>query len=201
MLPNSVERLIRILSDLPSIGPRQATRIAFHLLRENKEVIKELADTVANLEKIKPCSKCFFPFEQNDEKNSLCLVCGNTSRAQNIIAIVEKETDYLSLEKPKVFNGRYMLFGELARDGMFTPEQKLRINSLKNDIQKNFNEAEEIIIALSPSTTGNIVAGLLTGEFKKHAKKITRLGRGLPTGGEIEFADEDTLGGALENRR
>lgn len=118
-----------------------------------------------------------------------------------MIAIVEKETDLMSIEKAKKFLGRYLVLGDIGKDGILDPEQKLRLNHLKATVQKNFGQAEEIILALNPTTLGDIEASLLAQELKPIAKKVTRLGRGLPTGGEIEFADEDTLGGALENRK
>lgn len=215
MLPDSLKKFIDLFSSLPSIGPRLATRLAFYLIRQGKAAIIELGKAVGSLGYLKTCSQCFFPYESGYEirkeyeytKNGLCKICSDKNRRQNVIAIVEKETDLLSLEKTRKFNGRYLVLGELSKDGILNPEQKLRLNSLKGAIQKQFGppqssgQAEEIIIALNPTTLGDMEAGLIIQELKPFARKITRLGRGLPTGGEIEFADEDTLGGALDNRR
>lgn len=196
MLPDPIKKFIDFFSALPSIGPRQATRLAFYILRQGRGAVSELARALAGLGGLKPCAQCFFPGQ-----GSLCAICSNPQRKKDVIAIVEKETDLMSLEKTKKFGGRYLILGELGKDGVLESEQKLRLNNLKNFIQKQFGQAEEIIIALNPTTLGNMEAELIIQELKPFAKKITRLGRGLPTGGEIEFADEDTLGGALENRR
>lgn len=204
MLPDSIKRFVDLFAALPSIGPRLATRLAFYLARQGKNYVFELSRAVADLVNTKTCAECFFPYEvfQNMVgKGNLCRICADPRRAQNIIAIVEKETDLLSLEKSKKFTGRYLVLGDLGRDGVLDTEQKLRLTHLKAGIEKRSGEAEEIILALNPTTLGDIEASLITQELKPLAKKITRLGRGLPTGGEIEFADEDTLAGALQNRR
>ena len=205
MLPDQIKKFIDYFSALPSLGPRQATRLAFHIVRQGKAAIAELANALAGLAHIKTCSQCFFPYELNKKyigsKENLCSICSNPQRRQDIVAIIEKETDLMSLEKAKKFHGRYLVLGDLSKDGILESEQKLRLNHLKSVLQKNFGQAEEIIIALNPGTLGDLEASLIFQELKPFAKKITRLGRGLPTGGEIEFADEDTLGGALENRR
>ena len=103
------------------------------------------------------------------------------------------------MERPRKFNGRYLILGELNKAGILESGQKLRLNNLKTFISKELGgQAEEIIIATNPTTYGDLSASIITKELAGFAKKITRLGRGIPTGGEIEFADEDTLGAALE---
>lgn len=115
--------------------------------------------------------------------------------------LVEKETDLISLERPKKFNGRYLIIGELSKNGSLESYQKMRLNNLKTFIEKEFGgQAEEIVIATNPTSYGDLQAAIIAKEFEELTKKITRLGRGIPTGGEIEFADEETLGAALERR-
>jgi recombination protein RecR len=115
--------------------------------------------------------------------------------------VVEKETDLLSLENAGKFNGRYFIIGEIPKTGILEDWQKLRLQNLKSCTQKELQgKAEEIILALNPTSTGDFNASLLARELESFAKKISRLGRGLPTGGEIEFADDETLGSALERR-
>ena len=198
MLPDPIKKFVGAFSGLPGIGPRQATRLAINIINGGKAKARELLKSIAELENIKTCSQCFFIYD--DEKN-LCPVCSNPQRQKNIIAIVEKETDLISLEKTNKFTGRYFIIGELKKDGVLDAMQKLRLNSLKGFIQKELDgKAEEIILAISPTTYGDFNSSLIAGELKSYSKKITRLGRGIPTGGEIEFADEDTLGDALKNR-
>jgi len=201
MLPESIQKFVALFSRLPSIGPRQATRLAFHIIRRGRGTITDLAEAISGLARIATCPQCFLPHELKSHENNLCDICSNVAREQDLIAIVEKETDLISLEKSRAFTGRYFILGEVGRDGVLDTEQKLRLKSLKNHIEKTFGKAKEIVIALNPTTIGDMEAGALTQELSPVAEIITRLGRGLPTGGEIEFADEDTLGGALENRR
>jgi len=202
MLPKPLECFIREFAKLPSIGPRQATRLGFYIARLGKSAINDISSAVQGLSEIRICVRCFLMYGESFEgENNLCSICANPNRQQDIIAIVEKETDLISIEKTKRFFGRYLVLGEIERDGILSNEQKLRLKSLGQTLKKQFEKAEEIIVALNPTTLGDIEAGLIIEEIKPFAKKITRLGRGLPTGGEIEFADEDTLGGALENRR
>lgn len=183
------------LSELPSIGPRQAIRLAFFLIGEGKQNIRGLALGIAGLADIKVCERCFF-IHQND--GVLCDICKNPHRAQNIIMVVEKETDLISLENTGKFTGRYFIIGEIPKTGFLEEWQKLRLQSLKTALTKE--PAAEIILGFNPTSLGNLQASLLTKELAPLAKKTTRLGRGLPTGGEIEFADDETLGSALERR-
>ena len=197
MLPDQIKNFIRVFSSLPSIGIRQATRLAFKLIGGGKANIEEIATAVSDLRYLKICSNCFFI---NQNKDDLCDICGNPQRLQNTIAIVEKETDLMSIEKTGKFKGRYLVLGDLAKTGVLDSSQKLRLNHLKNSLKKDMGQAEEIIIALNPTTYGDLNASVLEKELTGLAKKITRLGRGIPSGGEIEFADDETLRSALERR-
>jgi recombination protein RecR len=116
------------------------------------------------------------------------------------IMIIEKETDLLSLEKTGKYRGRYFIVGAMPKTGIIEESQKARVESLKGYIRGEFGQADELILGFNPSTIGDFHATLFAKEFKDLAKKISRLGRGLPTGGEIEFADDETLGASLERR-
>jgi recombination protein RecR len=197
-LPDPVQKVVDNLSDLPSIGPRQAVRLAFYLLGEKKESLRVLAQSIDALRGIKTCERCFF-IHQND--GELCDVCANPARNQRVIMIVEKETDFLSLENTKKFTGRYFVSGPIPKTGFLEPWQKTRLESLKKFIQSDLGgQADEIILAFNPTTLGDFQTSLIMKELVPLTKKISRLGRGLPTGGEIEFADDETLGSALERR-
>ncbi|HCX45449.1 TPA: recombination protein RecR [Patescibacteria group bacterium] len=198
MFPQPIKKFIDLFSTLPSIGPRQATRLAFHLIGLGKGSTAEFAQAIADLQKLKTCPQCFFIHSQISNE---CHICNNPQRRKDVVMIVEKETDLMSLEKAKHYQGRYFIIGDLKKNSTFDAEQKLRIGHLKNIIEKNLGgQAEEIILAMNPTTYGDLHASLITQELAGVSKKITRLGRGIPTGGEIEFADEETLGGALINR-
>jgi recombination protein RecR len=197
MLPEPIKNFIEVFSALPSIGARQATRLAFRLLGSGKAKIEEMEKAIGSLKSVKLCSNCFFIHSNRSE---LCNICEDQSRNQNIIAVVEKEIDLISLERAKKFKGRYLVLGELFKTGELDSHQKLRLNHLKGLIKKQGKKAEEIIIAVNPTTYGDLNALTITKELAPYAEKITRLGRGIPTGGEIEFADEETLGSAIDRR-
>lgn len=188
MLPEPIKHFVDSFAKLPGIGPRQATRLAYYIANMGKNEVFEIARAVNGLGELSGCSLCFLTTPNKE----LCGICGDPNRDKNTIAIVEKETDLISLEKTKKFNGRYLVLGDLKKDGMLNAIQKLRL--------KTITGAEEVILAISPTTYGDLNSTIITQELKDSAKKITRLGRGIPTGGEIEFADEETLSGALDNR-
>jgi recombination protein RecR len=197
MLPEPIQKFIEIFSTLPGIGLRQATRLAFKFINSGRDKINETAKAMADLRYLKICSRCFFVHQNKDD---LCNICRDPHRLKNIIAVIEKETDLISLERTKKFKGHYLILGELTKSGVLDSSQKLRLNHLKSLIKQSGQKAEEIILALNPTAYGDLNASMLVKELTPFAKKITRLGRGIPTGGEIEFADEDTLGQALERR-
>ena len=189
MIPDSIRRFIEIFSTLPSIGPRQATRLAFFLISLGKGSLAEISRAIDGLKELNHCPNCFFVC------NNKCLICSDQNRHQDVVAIIEKETDLISLEKTKKYNGVYLVLGELDKSGILNPEQKMKLNYLKSK-----KPISEIILAINPTTYGDLNASAIARELSSVTKKITRLGRGIPTGGEIEFADEDTLSGALDNR-
>ncbi len=200
-LPDPIKNFIHYFSKLPSIGPRQATRLAFHVISSGKDEIEGIIRSLEGLESMSVCEKCFFVFLPQNNDDRLCEICRDKKRNPKIIALVEKETDLISIEKTNKFDGNYFIIGNLQKNGVLGSEQKRHLEKLKTNIKNNFGgQADEIIIATNPTTYGDFNAAILSKELKDFAKKITRLGRGIPTGGEIEFADEDTLGNALERR-
>jgi len=196
--PRGISKLVDILAALPGIGPRQAVRLAFHLIRQGKGAQKQLEEAVHELQNIAICPQCFYIHEGNE---NLCDICADKNRDHSFIAIVEKETDLISLENTGKFNGRYLVLGELGRGGVLGPDQKLKLKSLISWIKKELDgKASEIIIAFNPNSQGDFVSGQISKELKPFTKEVTRLGIGIPSGGEIEFADESTLGSAIERR-
>lgn len=204
MTPEPIRRFADLFSRLPSLGPRQATRLAYFIASKGKAEIKELAESLAHLGEMKSCPECFARFtarETSEGTGTLCGICSSKERAHDVIAIVERDTDRLALEATKKFSGRYIVLGEMGRAGALTADQKLRLEYLKSLITKRSGKAKEIILAISPTSLSEIQAEPIVRELTNITERITKLGRGLPSGGEIEFADEDTLGGALESRR
>ncbi len=199
MFPKPIQKFVEIFSKLPSIGQRQATRLAFYLTRR-PELNQNLNACLSGLvQDLKICQQCFLPFEKNGV--DLCPICHNKERKQKIICLVEKEIDAFSIEKTREFKGTYHILGNLIDPSDSKSYESLKIDFLEKRI-KNFPEkiADEIIIALNPTTDGDLTAMYLERRLKDSSRKITRLGRGLPTGGELEFADEETIRGSFEGR-
>ena len=197
-VPSPLNKFVEIFSALPGIGPRQAIRLAFFFIQQGVAFNDEVAKTILSLKGIKICRQCFY-IHQNE--SGLCDICSDKNRNQKLVAIVEKETDLMSIENIGQFNGRYLILGDLKRTGILETGQKLRLNSLKDWIGKEPDgKVEEIIVALNPSPQGELMTNLIAEDFKGLTGKVSRLGRGIPSGGEIEFADEETLGSALKRR-
>lgn len=198
--PDPIEKFIETFSKLPSIGRRQASRLAFYFLKRKNFANQANLHLKNLLEEIDICPKCFLPFQK--KQSPFCEICSNNNRNQKLICIVEKELDSFSLEGMSQYKGVYHILGGLINPNNLKTYEVLGLETLKKRIKElEGNIADEIIIAVNPTTDGDLTAMYLERELKNFSKKITRLGRGIPTGGEIEFADEETLFGALENRR
>jgi recombination protein RecR len=203
MYPAPVEKLIRLFSHFPTIGPRTATRFAFHCLGASKEEIYDLIDALKEVkESVGMCNVCFRSISKDLE---LCSVCSNKKRNHSILCVVEKETDLLSIEKTNEYDGLYFIL-----DGTVSPLKKenikkIRIKELKERIEKHNDfdlpKIKEVIIATNQNTEGEATAIYLTRVLNELKVKTTRLGRGLSTGGELEYADEETLTFALKGRK
>jgi recombination protein RecR len=199
MLPKPIQYLIDEFAKLPSVGPRQAARFVFYLLNQPKEEIEKFAKKLFVLKKIKYCSFCNRAMETTAAP--LCEICKNTNRERTSICIIEKDTDIESIEKTKRYNGIYYVIG--------TEDENRQLHRLKNlisRIKKSKKELNEIIIATDATTEGETIAlyaARCLDELKKiyPQLKITRLGRGLSTGSELEYMDEDTLTNALLGRK
>ncbi|RME57607.1 recombination protein RecR [Candidatus Parcubacteria bacterium] len=195
-LPDPFEQLAKLLTQLPSLGPRQAIRISFFLKNRGEEFLDHLIAALKSLRDTAVCAQCYMP---HTNKGARCSVCADSSRDHRTIAIVEKETDLLSIENTGKYRGVYFIVGESAPSGALSKTQKSRLTTLKQRIQRE-GKAAEIIIAFSPTSEGKFTASLLAHELAGYAEKITKPALGLPSGGEIEFADDETLGSALEQR-
>ncbi len=197
--PPTIQKLIDLLSNFPTVGPKTAARFVFYLLKTDKKEIDELIFSISNLKRnIKTCSLCFNSFESKNSQ--LCEICSNPLRSKNLLCIVEKETDLKALEKIKKYKGRYFVLGGTISPLKKQRNKELRTEQLKKIIKDN-SEIKEIIIATNSNTEGEATALFLERELKPLNKKITRLARGLPVGGELEYADGETLKSALEDRK
>ena len=205
MYPKSIQKVIDLFSKFPTIGPRTAARFVFYLLKLSKEEIENLVSSISELKnKIKICKLCFKPFEAEfsakASEDKLCEICQDTRRNKTLLCIVANETDLMAIEKTKKYTGLYFILGGIVSTFKKSDVEKLRIKELEERI-KNSETIQEIILAINPTTEGEATTLYLERFLKPLGKKVTRLGRGLPVGGELEYADEETLSSALESRK
>jgi recombination protein RecR len=201
MYPPSIQKLINFFAEFPGVGPRTATRFVFYLLKKEKLKLKELALAILDLKKkIRLCNFCFKPFESKENSNqTLCEICSNPLREKNLLCIVANEIDLEAIEKTKKYKGRYFILGGTIPTLKKSDFEKLKIKELEKRLKEN-PEIEEIILAFNPNTEGEATALYLERILKPYEKKITKLARGLPVGGELEYADEETLSFAILKR-
>jgi recombination protein RecR len=190
-----VARLIDELNKLPGIGPKSAARLAFYLLKSPKEQTQALADAITEMkERIVYCSVCFNITEENP-----CQICQDQSRDRTKICVVEEPLDVIAIERTNDFKGLYhVLHGALNYMEGITPQQ-LKIEELLK--RATAEEVDEVILATNATTEGDATAMLINRQLAKLGVRTTRIARGLPMGGDLEYADEVTLSRALEGRR
>jgi recombination protein RecR len=190
-----VERLITELSKLPSIGPKSAQRIAFHVVRGRPDDARALAEALREVkERIRPCRRCF-----NLTESEECDICRDARRDQTVICVVEDPYDIGPMERTGEYRGLYhVLGGALSPLDGIEPED-LRIAELVERVEKE--ETQEIVVATNPTTTGEATALFIAQELKEGPVRVTALASGLPVGGDLEYADEVTLGRAFAGRR
>ena len=195
MYSPSVQKLIEIFSKFPTVGPRTAARFVFYLMKLPKEQLEELTNSISTLkEKVKLCSFCFKPFEGEGD---LCEICQDTRRDKTLLCIIEKETDLLPIERTNKYNGRYFILGGTVSNLKQENIEKLRIKELKERLK----DINEVIIAVNQTIEGETTILYLERILIPLNIKTTRLGRGLPVGAELEYADKETLGNAIEGRK
>jgi len=196
ILPKSINQAIEELSRLPGIGPKSAARIVFYLLSKPSSDVKELGKSIETLkENLKTCSVCF-----NWAEDDPCEICKSDSRDQSVLCVVEEPLDVVALERAG-FKGVYHVLGGVISPINGIGPDDLRIAELIERIRKNSDKIKEVILATNPSLEGEATAVYIAERIKSPKIKITRLARGLPVGGDLEYADELTLSRSLEGRR
>ncbi len=199
MLSPSVDNLVAQLTRLPGIGSRTAQRLAFHLLSTQKEEALALATAIAEVkDRVRFCREC-----GNLTEEELCAICLDTRRDRTVVCVVEQPVDVLSLERTHEFRGLYhVLGGSLSPLDGVEPEH-LRIDELLQRVARG--EIREVVLATNPNMTGEATAAYLADRLRGTGRQpdpaVTRLASGLPVGGDLEYADEVTLGRALAGRR
>jgi recombination protein RecR len=201
IIPKSVADLIDQFSELPGIGPKSASRLTFYLLHRSDQEVKNLGNAVVNLkDKIKNCPKCF-----SITDSDLCAICSDTTKDLSKIMVVESPLDIIAIEKTQEYNGLYhVLGGAISPVDGIGPED-IRINELLERLKNE--KISEIILATNPDLEGEATAMYIEKQITNlkpnisKLPKITRIARGIPVGGDLEYADEITLSKALEGRK
>lgn len=199
---NAIEKLSNYFNKFPGIGPRQSKRFVYFLLSQDEVYIKELSNTIINIKKeITVCSFCSRFFEKKD--GSLCKICTDNNRDKSIVMVVSSDQDMDQIEKANMFNGRFFVLGGVVPILEKHPEKRIKIKKLKTLLDNN-NTIKEIILALSVNPDGENTIKFLKSSLKPYCEKsglkISLLGRGLSTGTELEYSDEETLKNAIQNR-
>jgi recombination protein RecR len=194
-LPEPLERLIAELSRLPGVGPKTAQRLAFHLLRSDRERVERLAETLVDVKaRLGYCSVCF-----NIAEGPLCAVCGSGRRDPGLICVVEAPLDVLAIERTGEYRGLFhVLHGVLSPIDNVGPEE-IHIPELLARIAGG--GVEEVIVATNPDIEGEATAAYLHRAIAPLGVRVTRPAHGLPFGGDLEYADELTLARAMSGRR
>ncbi len=190
-----MQALIDALSRLPGIGPKSAQRIAFHLIKSDDRDVEQLSTSITKAKAtVKFCQRC-----SNFSEDDLCQFCMDDRRDATTICVVEESRDVVAIEKTREFHGQYhVLLGAISPLDGIGPEQ-LKIRELLSRVEPQ--GVKEVILCLNPNTEGDVTSMYLARVLRPLGVKVTRLASGLPVGGDLEFADELTLGRALEGRR
>ncbi|MFA5858933.1 MAG: recombination mediator RecR [Elusimicrobiota bacterium] len=190
------DKLVQALQKLPGIGPRAAERLAYYVLRTNREEIVELANALVSSKRdIKKCSVCY-----NYTETDPCEICGDSNRDKTLLCVVEHPQDVSAIENIKSFNGLYhVLGGPISPLDGVTPD-KLKLNELSTRVS-NGSGIKEIILALDPDIEGEMTVNYIVAQLENINVKITRIAYGIPAGGDLEYADSVTLSQSIEGRK
>ena len=194
MFEGPLQRLIDELARLPGVGRKSAQRMAFHLLGVEKEDALRLSSAIVDMrEQVQVCRRCF-----NVTSSEECTICRDTRRDQTVLCVVERAQDIAVIERTQEFRGRYhVLGGAISPIGGIGPSQ-LHISELGNRVEAE--SIAELILATNPTVEGDVTAMYIAREMKPKGVRVTRLAMGLPVGGDLDYADELTIGRALVGR-
>ena len=201
-----IDKLTEIFKEFPGIGERQARRFVYFLMYKNGEYANNLSKLVLELKKeISQCKECFRFFISNKNQNNLCDICLDPNTDTSLLMVIEKDSDLESVQKSGVYKGKYFILGGLVPIIEKTTKSRVRIEELKKRVQNSSKDLKEIILGFSLSPQGDHTQVYVKGELQNITEtldvKISTLGRGLSTGTELEYSDNDTLRNALKNRQ
>ncbi|MGH2723650.1 MAG: recombination mediator RecR [Actinomycetota bacterium] len=195
MYEGPIQDLIDELNRLPGIGPKSAQRLAFHIVKAQAQDARRLADALTRAkDRVRFCRECYGVAE-----GELCRLCADPTRDTTVVCVVEEPKDVSAVERAGVVKGRYHVLGGAISPMQGIGPDDLRVQELLDRVGRN--GVSEIILAMNPNLEGNATAMFVAGLLKPLGVRVTRLASGLPVGGDLEYADEVTLGQALEGRR
>ena len=195
MYEGPIQDLVDELNRLPGIGPKSAQRLAFHIVKAASQDAKRLAEAIVQAkERVRFCRECFGVSE-----GELCRFCADPTRDTTVVCVVEEPKDVSALERTGAIKGRYHVLGGAISPMQGIGPDDLRVQELLDRVGRN--GVGEVILATNPNLEGNATAMYVAGLLKPLGVRVTRLASGLPVGGDLEYADEVTLGQALEGRR
>ncbi len=188
----NIEKLVNILSSLPTIGKKTAQRLSYHLVKADNEFLETFANTLLELKnKVKLCKICF-----NYSDEEICPICSSDKRKHSLICVVEQPSDVLAIEKTNEFNGVYHVL-----HGVISPLDGIGANDIKiKELIQRIQKVDEVILALNPSIEGETTSQYIAKLLRPFEIKITRIASGVPIGSSLEFTDELTLSRALHSR-
>ncbi|MCK6463049.1 MAG: recombination mediator RecR [Candidatus Pacebacteria bacterium] len=204
----NLEKLIEMFLKFPGVGPRQARRFVYFLAGENKGFVDSLSKLIAEIKSgMRQCESCFHYFEQGNlevslpsgSKTSKCKICAGIGRDVSLLMVVEKDVDLENIERTRVFNGRYFVLGGVVELNGGGKTENVRLKELFEKVKKE--KPREVILATGATTEGESTNLYIKRLLEPLGVKITKLGRGLSTGAELEYSDSDTIENALENRK
>jgi len=205
VLPSSVEQVINEFSRLPGVGPKSASRMAYHYLRSPNKDATKLASALEEMDReVKNCKSCFNVTDKEE-----CSICSSQLRKKDKLCVVEEPLDVVAFENSGVYDGLYFVLGGVISPAEGIGEEELRFKELEKRVKELLEDIKkdsvlEIIVATNPSLEGEATSSYITDLFKTYLRekriKITRLAMGLPTGADLEYADRLTLKRALEGR-
>lgn len=191
-----IESAVEEFSKLPGVGKKTALRLVLHLLKQDPNQTTELAHALVDLRtNIKYCEKCF-----NISDEEICNICNSSRRDQSIICLVEDTRDVLAIENTSQYNGLYHVLGGIISPIEGIGPEELKISELINRVSKQSSEVKEVIFGLSPTMEGDTTAFYISKKLKPLGIKASTIARGIPIGGELEYADEITLGRSIVTR-
>ncbi|MBI2411456.1 MAG: recombination protein RecR [Candidatus Kerfeldbacteria bacterium] len=195
MVPPSIQRLIREFNKFPGIGSKTSERFVFHLLKQPRTEIEQLAQTLQDVKvKVHFCKECYTYTEQE-----VCEICRNPERNRAFLCVVAEPKDVLSIEQTGQFDGRYHVLGGVINHADGIGPEQLRMNELLERVERE--HVQEVVIATNPDMEGETTAVYIAKRLEGKPVTVTRIARGLPVGADIEFADEVTLGSAMKARQ